>query len=336
MARTKPSEFLVIAKKGRLVNLGAAANVRLWPGTTFVKVPGEQLEASFEMTQETQDGIPLRFKGIVMFRIVKPEIAAQMFDFTDESGLESMVTLISRTCLGELRDKVSHMTMKQCIEERKTTLTGAVYEALKQVLEGGEGGWGVSLEVVQVAQVFIVDQDLRRQLEAETRNQIKAASDLAEMNARESVSLTQIASERRVQRESLETEKMRIDMDRQKFELEKDAERLRMELEKPVLLLEERNRLEVLKARRETLELEKPIRALEIEVELMRERATQELRKEMLPLEQTPQIVGAISNIFNGADLSIYGTDSKIMGTIEPLLDLLSKKLRTLFYSGTK
>ena len=60
------------------------------------------------------------------------------------------------------------MTMDQCIEERKTTLTDAVASALRQVIHGRDGqpGWGIELDVVQVAQVFIVDQDLRRQLEA--------------------------------------------------------------------------------------------------------------------------------------------------------------------------
>ena len=71
--RTKPSEFLVVAERGRLVNRGAAVRLFLRPGTPWVKVRGDQQDACFEMTQETRDGIPLRFKGTVVFRVVAPE-----------------------------------------------------------------------------------------------------------------------------------------------------------------------------------------------------------------------------------------------------------------------
>jgi hypothetical protein len=54
------------------------------------------------------------------------------------------------------------MTMDECIEQRKTTLTEAVAAALRQAVQGGDGcpGWGIEVDVVQVAQVFIVDQNL--------------------------------------------------------------------------------------------------------------------------------------------------------------------------------
>jgi len=162
IVRTRPSEFLVVAERGRLANRGAAASVFLMKRTAWVKVPGEQQEARFEMTQETPDGIPLRFKGSAVLRIVRPEAAAQLFDFTTGEGLAAMKMLACNACLGELRDQVSHMTMQECIEQRKTTLTGAV----------------------------------RAALEAETRGRIRSASDLAELSARESVELAKIAAGR--------------------------------------------------------------------------------------------------------------------------------------------
>ena len=66
------------------------------------------------------------------------------------------------------------MTMQECIENRKTVLTAAIDKALRQTIaEGNDGNdtkWGIELELVQVAQVFIVDSVLRKQLEAEVRN----------------------------------------------------------------------------------------------------------------------------------------------------------------------
>jgi len=332
--RTRPSEFLVVAEGGKLVNRGAAASQFLWRKTAYVKVPGEQQEARFEMTQETRDGIPLRFKGIVILRIVRPEVTALRFDFTTPGGLETMKGLVSNACLGELRDRVSHMTMQQCIEERKTTLTGAVQAALGTLIDGTGGSWGVTLDVVQVAQVFIVDQDLRRQLEAETRNAIKSSSDLAELSAKESVQLARIASERRVHAEALETEKQQIAQGREKHALEVEAEQARVEADKPLELLRVRNRLEILRAGREALEAEKELEELTVEKDLLLKRAELDLRRQILPLEQAPQIAESVSHLFQGARLSVYGEGSRLLGSVEPLVEMLAQALRGAAVEG--
>ncbi len=333
IVRTKPSEYLVVAEAGKLVNRGAAASLFLWRRTGYVKVPGDQQEARFEMTQETRDGIPLRFKGLVILRIVRPEVTAQLFDFTSSEGLQTMKTLVANACLGELRDRVSHMTMQECIEERKTTLTGAVHAALEVLVDGGAG---IALDVVQAAQVFIVDQELRRQLEAETRNQIRSRSDLAELSARESVQVAKIGSERRVQQESLETERQRIAHDREKHALEVEADRARVEMDKPLQVLRLRNRLAILEVEKEELELEKQVEAIRVEKDLLLTRAEHELRRQILPLEQAPQIVESASHLFNGARLSVYGQDARLMGTLEPLTAMLRDAIQGLAASVSR
>ena len=177
MPKTRPGEYLVVARRGRLVNLGEGANAFLRPGTAWVKVPGVQLDSSFEMTQETNDGIPLRFKGQAVYRVVSPERSAALFDFSTGDGLETIDSLVRQCCLAELRDLVSRMSMGECIEQRKTTLTGAVRSALQQLVGKPEEGWGIAVEVVQVAQVYIVDAELRSRLDAETRGQIQPDGD---------------------------------------------------------------------------------------------------------------------------------------------------------------
>jgi len=188
----------------------------------------------------------------------------------------------------------------------------------------------VALDVVQVAQVFIVDQELRRQLEAETRNQIRSKSDLAELSARESVQLAKIGSERRVQQESLETERQRIAHDREKHALEVEADRARVEMDKPLQVLRLRNRRAVLEVEKEELELEKQVEAIRVEKDLLLKRAEHELRRQILPLEQAPQIVESASHLFNGARLSVYGQDARLMGTVEPLVAMLRDAIQGL------
>ena len=217
------------------------------------------------MTQESQDGIPLRFKGIVIFRIVQPEISVKLFNFTNHSGLEEIKTLISHICLGELRAVVAHKTMKQCIEERKTTLMDSVKLALQQVVSNSEKAWGIQLDVVQVAQVFIVDNELRRQLEAEVRNEIKSKSDLSNLQVVEAVQIAQIGSERRVQQESLETEKQRVNLEREKLHLQREFEQEQIETNTPLRLLKIEKENEILQAEQEMRQIANKVKALEVE-----------------------------------------------------------------------
>jgi flotillin len=314
-----PNEYLVVGRRGHIINHGVAARTFLWPGTSYVLLSSTQQEASFEMTQESRDGIPLRFKGIVVYRVVQPELTAQLFNFADGNGHAAIQALLSHMCLGELRALVAQMTMSECIEQRKTTLTDVVSAT----------GWGITLDVVQVAQVFIVDQELRRQLEAEVRNQIKGQSDLSELRMHEELKRAQAASERRLQQEGLETEKERMAITRAKLQLQNELEREEIESKTPLRLLQIAMQQDVAQAEVALAHITNTLRTLEVEREMLLAQAQQKLRKEILPLEQIPLIAESAAKVWQGANLSIYGETAPVVATLGPLLEVLTQALRS-------
>jgi hypothetical protein len=329
--KANPNEYLVVGRGGKVTNRGLAASAFLWPGSAYVLVPSTQQEAAFEMTQETKDGIPLRFKGIVIYRIVDPEVAARQFDFSRQAdGHQQIKTLISHVCLGELRAVVARLTMQECIEQRKTTLTDAVAAALTPMTSAGgaDRSWGISLDVVQVAQVFLMDPDLRRQLEAEVRNTIRSRSELSEIRLKEQIEVAQATSERRLQQETLANERDRLEIDREKMHLHKALERATVEAEKPLQLLRLQNQRDVLQQELEMLRLELEAKELRVRIALLEEQARQELRKELLPLEQAPAVAQALAQMFRGLQVAVYGQDAPLLTSVVPLVDLLTQKLR--------
>jgi flotillin len=323
--KANPNEYLVVGRGGRITNRGVAASAFLWPGSTHVLIPSTQQEATFEMTQESKDSIPLRFKGIIIYRIVDPAAAARRFNFTNAKGHEQINDLLSHVCLGELRAVVAHLTMDECITQRKTTLTDAVATALRQVIQGREGddGWGIALEVVQVAQVFIVDQELRRQLEAEVRNVIRVKSELSEIRTGEGIKLAQTTSERRLQQENLETERDKIRISGETFRLRQDLEREQIEAQTPIQLYRIEQEREVLKQQLEKLPLELRVKELLAQVNLAADKAKQDLRKEILPLEQSPAVAQALAGILRGVQLSVVGPETPLLAALTPLLNSL-------------
>ncbi len=355
-----PNQYLLVGRRGVMENRGSAVQVFIRPGTVHVLVPGTKQEAAFAFTQETRDGIPLRFKGIIIYRVSDPVAAARQFDFSSNAGMEEITSQLTHLVLGELRDAVSHMTMVECIEQRKTTLSGVAEAALRSTIHdagGGASDWGIAVEAAQLAQVFIVDPDLRRQLEAEVRNEIKLRSDQADLRTTEETQLSAMASEgrvqeqklagdreslrreeamelarlareRRMQAEQLAAEQQRLELEQQRFRSQMDAEQARVASEAPVRLFRIAREREILAEEMELRDLQARVKALDVERELLLPRAQQELRREILPLEQAPQIVESASKVLQGANLSIYGEDGQLMGQLGPLFEILTRAVR--------
>jgi hypothetical protein len=355
IVRAGPNEYLLVGRKGVLENRGSAVTTFLRPGTIFVLVPSTKQEAAFEFTQETKDGVPLRFKGTFIYRIADPVAAAAMFDFTTGDGTTQITTLLTHVCYGELRHAVSHMTMVECIEQRKTTLSGVVAAALQATVhpERDETEWGVRIEASQVAQVFIVDPTLRQQLEAEVRNEIKLKADQSNMRAQEQFQLAELASETRVQEqklaadqatlrreeemesarvarqrrdlvENLATERQALELEQERVHAQLAAEQDRLTAEGPIRLLRIETERAILAEELVMRQIQNQVNALDVERELVLPRAQQEMRLALLPVEQAPQIVEAASKVLRGTNLSIYGEGAEVLGQLGPLLGLIA------------
>jgi hypothetical protein len=355
-----PDQYLLVGRGGTLENRGSAVSAFLRPGSIYVLVPSTKQEAAFEFTQETKDGIPLRFKGIIIFRVTDPVAAARQFDFSHGAGMAQVTNLLTHICLGELRHAVSGMTMAECIEQRKTTLSGVADRALQSAIQGRDGGaseWGISVELAQLAQVFIVDAGLRQQLEAGVRNEIRLQSDQSDIRAKEQtrlaemasadrveelklagdretmrrqevLELAQLARQRRMSAEAAADERGALELDQERFHAQLEVDRDRATAEAPVRLLRLAKEAEFLRDELEVRRLRNQVQALDVEHELLLPRAHQELRREILPLEQAPRIVEAASRVLQGTSLSVYGEDARFVGQLAPVLELLAGSVR--------
>ncbi len=330
--KAKPNEYLVITKSGEIKNLGIARSTFLWPGQSYIMVPSTQIEAQFAMTQETKDGIALRFKGIVVYHIQNPEVSAQRFDFSEVKGQEDINHLIGNVSLGELRDKVSHMSMDDCINERKTTLTDAVSSELEKVAQT----WGIVINVVQVAQVFIVEDEIRRQLEAEVRNELRANSELSDIKTQEAIARENSASDLRLKKEEFQNQKERMKIELERKKLEQENRKKETELATPLKIFEAEQDMLSMHKMIELYDLKAKMNILKAKSSLAQEIEQNKVRKEMLPLEQIPEIADSVSRMFQGANLSFYKDSSDLLSGVTPMIDMVTRALKKTSHSGEK
>ena len=127
----------------------------------------------------------------------------------------------------------------------------------------------------------------------------ESRSELSGIQMQEEIRVAQTTSQRRLLQEDLQTERERVQIAREKLRLSQDYER-------------------------DQLEAETPVRMLKIEKE------GELLRKEMVALEQTPQVAEALAEMFRGMQVSVYGQDAGLLGALTPVVDLLAGRIREM------
>jgi hypothetical protein len=75
-------------------------------------------------------------------------------------------------------------------------------------------------------------------------------------------------------------------------------------------------------------QIELQVRELEVKREMLLESARQDLRMEILPVEQTPALAESLSRVFQGAHLTVYGGDNLGLAPVLPMLEILAKAVR--------
>ena len=83
--------------------------------------------------------------------------------------------------------------------------------------------------------------------------------------------------------------------------------------------------------------LEHDVKILEANTNVLADKAKQDLRKEILPVEQVPEIAQAVSQMLQGANLSVYGESAEpLVSAVGPLVELLANTLRAVTQNSTE
>ena len=389
-----PSECLIVMQGGRAINKGNGASAKLWAWDSYALVPTNAIEHTFQMHQETSDGISLRFKGIVIYRIIDPVLAATLFSFQTPDDVRSLSQAIGDVCLGELRAIVAGMSMDECIQKRKTVLTGHLNDSVIPSIEGRDEapGWGVKVDVLQVAQVFCPDAGLLAQIQAEARDKLKKTAQFSSIETTRALDLARLESDREVGVRNLAMEKDRLDerktleekriatesalkvaaLESRQVEEEKRIatesalrvaelrnqqvheqkrietegaltlaelesrqvhEQKRIEIEADLRRLELQRRMEIAEQELRLAEIEARIHEVRTRSEALAERARMEIRKEILPLEQLPQVSQSLAGLYRDARLTVYGDagHAGFMGVASDLVDVVMDRIKEAY-----
>lgn len=162
----------------------------------------------------------------------------------------------------------------------------------------------------------------------------KLVTDRENLRRQEELDMAQVVRQRRMDAENLATQRQAVQLAQELFQSEMAAEEAKVNTEAPVRLLRIVREGEILREELGMQELRTQVRAHEVEHDLLLPRAEHELRREMLPLEQAPQIVESAAKVFQGANLSIYSQNAELLGQLGPVFEILARAIHPSTRSG--
>ncbi len=263
----KPSEYLVFVNGGRIDmrKSGQGQRVWKWPWSSVAIVPTSLQQIDFVADQITRERVGVSVSGVAVFRIVQPEIAFRVLNFTyGESAKEKLSQTLREMFIGAARRLIANLTLEQCLQNRKESIARFLMEEITPVVSGsGRGedttdqGWGVVIDTIEIQDVKILSRQVFEHLQAPYRAEIAMKAEMAELERQRSVAERRSATERQSAEASImaqrETRILKARSEAEAAESE-SAEALRAEQAKARVAADELARKEALSRKRVAVE----------------------------------------------------------------------------------
>ena len=287
----KPSEYLVFVESGRidLRKSGQGQRVWKWPWSSVAIVPTSLQQIDFVADQITRERVGVSVSGVAVFRIVQPEIAFRVLNFTyGESAKEKLSQTLREMFIGAARRLIANLTLEQCLQNRKEAIARFLMEEITPVVSGSgrtedatDQGWGVVIDTIEIQDVKILSRQVFEHLQAPYRAEIAMKAEMAELERQRSVTERRSATERQSAEASIlaqrETRILKARSEAEASESEA-AEALRAEQAKARVAADDLARREALS--RKKVAVEEGIAMQQTESNATLERRRQQLKQE--------------------------------------------------------
>ena len=202
----KPSEYLIVVRKGTIDTRLSGQGMRVWkwPWHSVAVVPTTLQQIDFVADQVTRERVGVSVSGIAVYRIVQPEIAYRMLNFTyAERASEKLAQTLREMFIGAARRLIANLTLDQCLENRKEAIASFLMQEIAPVV-GGAGrpddstdqGWGVLIDTIEIQDVKILSREVFEHLQAPFRAEIAMKAEIAGLEGQRLVSERRAATER--------------------------------------------------------------------------------------------------------------------------------------------
>lgn len=212
----KPSEYLVHMRRGRIrrSSTGQGASCFKLPWDSVAVIPTTINRVQFTADQVTLEKVGMRVTGLAVFRIVEPEIAFRMLNFSyAERASQKLTEIMREMFVGATRRHVANLRVEDVMTRRKDAIAAELLTELAPVLEGRgrvddstSVGWGVVLDTVEIQDVRVLSEEVFANMQATYRAELAARAREAQLEREAVLAAREAEHERALEKARLEAE----------------------------------------------------------------------------------------------------------------------------------
>lgn len=180
----KPSEFLIHMRRGKIRrrSTGQGASCLKLPWDSVAIIPTTINRLQFTADQVTREKVGMRVTGLAVYRIVEPEIAFRMLNFSyAERASQKLAAIMREMFVGATRRHVANLGVEDVMTRRKDAIAAELLAELAPVLDGRgrvedstSMGWGVVIDTVEIQDVRVLSEEVFANMQATYRAELTA------------------------------------------------------------------------------------------------------------------------------------------------------------------
>jgi regulator of protease activity HflC (stomatin/prohibitin superfamily) len=165
----KPNEWMLILRKGDLVECAVGLCTWMWPGDQAVRFPSQLNKLYFNAEQVTIEMQGVEVKGMLVWTVHRMEdgpfrcYKAFGDDLKRKDPVEANSQL-QNMAVSIIRDRIANLTINDILKNRQKLRNG-VKDEMQKILTG----WGMWLETCEIQDVKIASRSLFNNLQTEFR-----------------------------------------------------------------------------------------------------------------------------------------------------------------------
>jgi flotillin len=296
-----PSEYVIhTGRDGKVLHKGLGQSFFCGPFDAYMIFPSTIQRVQFEASQITQENQGIRVQGFVVWKIADPELAYKNLDLGEkENPLATTNAHLKEIAESVVRHSVSNMTIEETLRRRETMITG-----LKEQLVAVVDGWGISVETIEIRDVYIESETLFENMQAPYRQQTRLDAETVTLGTDEKIANEKLRSEESVARQradtqtrteilksekALEAQREKVEHETRAHASEQEARQQRMSKEHQVEIAALRSGLDVTREREQAAQEEEQLahqrRQQAIDLGSAETKAKEEAERERVQIE---------------------------------------------------
>jgi flotillin len=205
----KPSEYLIHMRRGKIRrrSTGQGASCFKWPWDSVSIIPTTINRLHFAADQVTRECVGVEVIGLAVYRIVEPEIAFRMLNFSyAERASEKLAEIMREMFIGAVRRHVANLNVEDVLTRRKEAIASELLAELQPVVQGRgraedttHTGWGVVLDSVEIQDVKILSDAVFKDMQAAYRAELAMRARRAELQSAQEIAAREATSAREIE-----------------------------------------------------------------------------------------------------------------------------------------